>query len=73
MGIPFSASIEEFAHGFKDTPGYNDIIEVDNISLCSSDSKEDCQPIDPPKGQIPCQLKSQYCSQLPYTVTQLSH
>ena len=53
MGIPSSASIEEFVYGFKDMADYNDVIEVDNISLYGSDSEEDKQPIDPPKGQIP--------------------
>ena len=33
MGIPFSASFEEFAHGFKDMADYNDVNKVDNISL----------------------------------------
>ena len=51
--IPCSASNEEFAHGFKDTAEFNNVIEVDNISLCGSVSEEDQKPIDPPKGQIP--------------------
>ena len=36
LGIPSSASIEEFAQGFKDTA-----IEVDRISLYCSESEED--------------------------------
>ena len=53
MGIPSCASMEDFAHGFKDTAGYNDVIEVDSISLYGSECEEDQQPIYPPKGQIP--------------------
>ena len=53
MVVPSSTSIEEFAHGFKDIAYYNDVIEVDNISLYGSDSEEDQQPIDLPKGKIP--------------------
>ena len=41
MEILSSASIEEFAHGFKDMADYNDVIEVDNISLYGSNTEED--------------------------------
>ena len=54
MGITSSASIEEFACEFKDTTDYNDITEVENISLYGSESKEDQQPIVPPKRTNTC-------------------
>ena len=73
MGIPSSASIEEFAHGFKDTADYNGIIEVDNISLYGCDSEEDQQPIDPPKAQISLPIIEPISPQLSCTVTQLSY
>ena len=53
MEITPSASTEQFAHGFKDMTDYNDIIQVDKISLYGSESKEDQQPNNSLKGQIP--------------------
>ena len=49
MEIPSSASIKEFAFGFKDIMNK---IQADNISFYGSDSEEDQQPIDLPMGQI---------------------
>ena len=69
MGIPSLASIEEFAHRFKDKADYNDVIEVDNISIYGSNSKEDQQPIDLSKRQILVSIIEPISPQLSYTVT----